>query len=52
MSGVLLLALQLGVVAGGFVGMSKAIDWYHNEDGKRKPNKSGGGMPDGKSRHL
>ena len=51
MSGMLLLALQLGIVAGGFVGMSKAIDWYH-EDGKRKSNKSGGGMPDGKSRHL
>ena len=52
MSSILLLALQLGAVAGGFLGMSRAIGWYHDDEGKKRSNKSGGGNVDGKPRHL
>lgn len=51
MGSVLLLALQLGFVAGGFVGMSKAFDWYHGDDKRGRGSKGGGGMSDVKSRH-
>ena len=52
MAKMLLLALQLGAVAGGFLGMSRAIGWYHDDEGKKKSIKGGGGMHDGKNRHI
>lgn len=31
MSGVIILLGQLGIAAGGFVGMSKLMSWYHSD---------------------
>ena len=38
MTGIVLLAGQLGIAIGGFIGMAGALDWYHK-----------GGKKDGKS---
>lgn len=32
MSALVMMGLQMGVVAAGFVGMSKMFEWYHKDD--------------------
>ena len=41
MTGIILLTGQLGIVIGGFLGMSSVMNWYHTKEGKDN-NKKGG----------
>lgn len=35
MSGIVILVGQIGIALGGFVGMSKLLNWYHGGSGKK-----------------
>lgn len=40
MTGIILLAGQLGIALGGFAGMAKALAWYHKGGEKHGSNNS------------
>lgn len=48
MSSVFLLALQMGIVISGFVGMGKVVNWYHKEG----EDKERGGASIDKNRNI
>lgn len=45
MSALIVMGFKMGIAAGGFILMGKALSWYHEE---REENSSQGGLRDGR----
>lgn len=42
MTALVMMGLQMGVVAAGFVGMGKMFEWYHKDDSVTSSSRRGG----------